>query len=75
MFVLCQFYVDFVVEKHNFSEKFGSDFCLSEKFFRMKNSSAAEKFFHIYMLPYMPPDTEKVLSEFQRCRYYFNNII
>ena len=40
-----------------------------------KNSSAAEKFFHIYMLPYMPPDTEKVLSEFQRCRYYFNNII
>lgn len=41
----------------------------------MKKQFRRREIFHIYMLPYMPPDTEKVLSEFQRCRYYFNNII
>ena len=45
------------------------------KIFRMKKQFRRREIFHIYMLPYMPPDTEKVLSEFQRCRYYFNNII
>ena len=50
MFVLCQFYVDFVVEKHNFSEKFGSDFCLSEKFFRMKKQFRRREIFpHLHV--------------------------